>query len=426
MLLHLLRRSCGVIVAALATPVAALAGLLAYFGSAFVIVATPAAAILGVLATAATAYGVVRLAASLLAINHRRRAAVLVAIAATAVCTGLFTATVLRPGPHPSPGPVPAGVRFWALPTGSRIAYVHRPADGTARPTPVLFLHGGPGTPGEGLPPAAEALAVEGFDVYAYDQLGAGRSTRLHDVTGYTVARQVADLDAIRVGLGAEQMILIGQSWGGSLAAQYLAAHPAHVARVVFTSPGPIWPAAHPDGGAGDPWARMTAEQRAARDTLLSNPRVAAQVILQQINPNAAHALIGDDEADELLHRIAVLGKDTTGCPGAPPALVHGNHQGFYVNQMTVADFARIPDPRPALRATSTPALIVRGICDFIPWAVTSEYRTVLPHATLVVVPDAGHAVAVGAPQLYPTLLTAFLTDRSLPVPLYTSPDEPR
>jgi pimeloyl-ACP methyl ester carboxylesterase len=354
----------------------------------------------------------------------RRSATVLAALAAVAVA-GLAAVTVFRPGPHPAAAPAPAGVRFWDLPTGSRIAYVHAPASGTPRPAPVLFLHGGPGTPGEGLPAAGVLLAADGFEVYAYDQLGAGRSTRLADVTGYTVARQVADLEAIRVELRAEHLILIGQSWGGSLAAQYLAAYPQRVARAVFTSPGPIWAGAYPDGGGGDPWARMTAEQRRQRDALFAKPRIIAASILRGINPNAAHALVGDDEADALMHAVAVLGKDGTRCPGSSPAGVHDNHQGFYVNQQTVEDFAHIPDPRPALRQARVPALIMRGECDFVPWDETNEYRRTLPQATLVYLPHTGHDLAAGQPQAYAAVLRAFLREEPLPLPPYTSARPP-
>jgi pimeloyl-ACP methyl ester carboxylesterase len=65
---------------------------------------------------------------------------------------------------------------------------------------------------------------------------------------------------------------------------------------------------------------------------------------------------------------------------------VHGNHQGFYVNQMAVADFARVPDPCPALRRTTVPALVVRGGCDLVPLPVIREYRDTLPGAKLVTV----------------------------------------
>jgi alpha-beta hydrolase superfamily lysophospholipase len=47
------------------------------------------------------------------------------------------------------------------------------------------------------------ALAQEGFGVYVYDQVGRGRSERLDDPRGYTLERDVADLEAIRHAAGA-------------------------------------------------------------------------------------------------------------------------------------------------------------------------------------------------------------------------------
>ena len=120
-----------------------------------------------------------------------------------------------------------------------------------------------------------EALAAAGFDVYAYDQLGAGRSTRLADVTGYTVARYAADLEAIRRVIGADKVIIVGQSWGGSLAARYLAAHPGNVAKVVFTSPGTIWPGATPDRDLSQ---LLTPAQRERHDELTESPRIPAEI----------------------------------------------------------------------------------------------------------------------------------------------------
>ncbi|MEV6932729.1 alpha/beta fold hydrolase [Dactylosporangium sp. NPDC051485] len=422
----LLRRCAGGVLLPVAVVCAVAAGAAGFFATAAATAWIPLLCAAGLVALSAVAYLLAWPAFALLAVRRRRRAATTFAAGVAVVVGGLAAVTVFRPGPHPAAPAPPAGVRFWDLPTGSRIAYAHAAATGTPRPAPVIFLHGGPGTPGDGMPRAGTTLAADGFEVYAYDQLGAGRSTRLGDVTGYTVARQVADLEAIRVTIGADKIILIGQSWGGSLAAQYLAAHPQHVARAVFTSPGPIWPGAYPDdGGGGDPWARLSADQRERRDDLLSSPRVAVQSILQAINPNAAHALVGDDEADALLHTIAVLGKDTTGCPGASAAKVHDNHQGFYVNQLTVEDFAHVPDPRPALRQLRVPALIMRGECDFVPWVETYEYRRTLQQATLVYLPHTGHSLESGQPDAYVALLRAYLRDEPLPLPAYTSADPP-
>ncbi|WP_214320366.1 alpha/beta hydrolase [Nonomuraea sediminis] len=311
--------------------------------------------------------------------------------------------------PYPATSGTPAAARYWDLPTGSRIAYVKVPAVGTPRSTPVLILHGGPGTPGDGVPDAGPELAAKGFDVYAYDQVGAGRSSRLADVKAYTVARHVADLDAIRQRLGAEKVILVGRSWGGTLIAQYLAAHPDRVERAVLTSPGAIWEPLYPNG-PGSPFDHLTPQQTEQVDDLTSGPRVLLQSVLLQLNPAAAHSLVGDAEADSYFRAMLLAAKDTTNCPGAAPAPAHGNLPGFYANQLTSADAGTVPDPRPKLRTVHVPTLIVRGECDYLRPEVTEDYRRTIPGAKYVYVRGAGHSIANGRPELYRSLLTDFLT----------------
>ncbi|MFC5185072.1 alpha/beta hydrolase [Actinomadura harenae] len=420
-----LRRSSGALLLATSALVAPFAGVAGFVGLAAVTAGLPLLAVVGLLVVAGAGVLLGLPAFALLGVRRRRGAALLLGAGLAAAVAAAAALTVFRPGPVPAAAATPAGVRFWNLPTGSRIAYVHAPARGKPRPTPVIFLHGGPGTPGEGIPVAGPALAASGFDVYAYDQLGAGRSTRLSDITGYTVARHVADLDAVRSTLGADKIIIVGQSWGGSLAAQYIAAHPDRVAKVVFTSPGGLWLPALPHGD-GDPWTRLTPAQRKRYDQLTSSPRLVAAVLLMGVNPNAAHALLGDREADERFHELALVGKDTTSCPGATPRTPHENRQGFYVNQITSKDFRKVPDPRPALRRVRTPALIMRGECDFITWEATRDYRQTLPNSTLVMVKGAGHAIAGDQPAAYTALLRAFLLNRPLPLPAYTASTPPR
>ncbi|WP_405059509.1 alpha/beta hydrolase [Kribbella sp. NBC_01505] len=354
--------------------------------------------------------------------THRWRSGLIAAGVWSVVVAAAFGVVFLRPFPLQPAEPAPTAVRYWGLPDGSRLAYVASPARGVPKRTPVIFLHGGPGTPSEGLPFGTAELNAAGYDVYSYDQLGAGRSTRLHDITGYTVARNVADLETVRTTIGADQVILIGQSWGGSLAAQYLAAHPDRVAKVAFTSPGELWPKAHPDTEAS-PWGALTGPDRDRYDQLLSAPRFLFQAVLLGLNPNAAHALVDDPEADSRFHELALTGRDLTSCPGAPRGSVHNNPQGFYTNQQTSADFETVPDPRPTLRTLTTPALILRAQCDYVPWPDTRDYRDTLPHSTLVYIPHAGHALTNQAGPLYLQTLLAFLANR--PLNAYTGTTDP-
>ncbi|WP_344940692.1 alpha/beta fold hydrolase, partial [Actinomadura miaoliensis] len=318
-------------------------------------------------------------------------------------------------------GPLPAqDTRYWRLPTGSRIAYTLTPGTGPRRAEPVVRLHGGPGTPGAGPDDLDRHLAAQGFDVYTYDQLGSGRSQRLDDPTGYTVARQVADLEAIRRRIGARRMILVGGSWGATLGAAYMAGHPGRVARSVFVSPGALWAPEWEKTGEGELWDRLTPAQRAAMDALEARPKLMAWSLLVEANPRAAHALLPDEEIDPLFDRLlATVGSAATCHPGRP-FTEPSSRSGFYANQMTSADALTVPDPRPALRRDPTPVLVLRGECDYKRWEIAREYRDTLPGAKLLYVRGAGHVIEAEQPALYRAAVTAFLTGGPLPLAPHT------
>ncbi len=109
--------------------------------------------------------------------------------------------------------------------------------DGDA--TPLLVLHGGPGMPSRYLEPLA-VLAADRPVVF-FDQLGCGRSERPGDDSLWTVARAVAEVEAVRRGLGLGRVHVLGHSWGGYLALAHvqLAQVEEHgdVASLVLSSP---------------------------------------------------------------------------------------------------------------------------------------------------------------------------------------------
>jgi len=108
----------------------------------------------------------------------------------------------------------------------------------------IIFLHGGPGGDYRSLLRMGETfggyrLSDEYFLVY-WDQRGAGLSTR-HDKDLLTLNVYTDDLDALveRYAPG-RQVFLIGHSWGGMYATQYINAHPERVAGAVLLDPGPL------------------------------------------------------------------------------------------------------------------------------------------------------------------------------------------
>jgi len=101
--------------------------------------------------------------------------------------------------------------------------------------TPALLLHGGPGAASDYMHPLAERLA-DHRPVVVYDQLGCGRSDIPDDTSLWTVDRSVAEVDQVRAALGLERCHLLGQSWGGWLAIEYMARGTRGVERLVLAS----------------------------------------------------------------------------------------------------------------------------------------------------------------------------------------------
>ena len=111
-----------------------------------------------------------------------------------------------------------------------------------AGPVPLILVHGGPGSNAYSLEHSVGPHLAGRVPVVYYDQRGGGRSG--HDPAGdYSIARFVADLEALRVALDAPRIRLAGFSFGGQLAAEYAVAHPDKVDRLVLAAPtihGPL------------------------------------------------------------------------------------------------------------------------------------------------------------------------------------------
>ncbi|MEU6798857.1 alpha/beta hydrolase [Nonomuraea wenchangensis] len=331
-----------------------------------------------------------------------------IAVAALELAAVTVPLAVLLFGGPPHP-PVAAwpGMRHWDLPTGSRIAYTRTPAEGDRRDTPVILVHGGPGSPDLRPSPLAPALAAEGFDVYAYHQVGAGHSSRLPDVDGYTVARHVADLDAVRTAIGADRVVLAGVSWGGQLIAAYLAAHPDRVARAVVASPAPIWSPAFPDNRQLTPGG-LRDQNQALWD---HHPRFLLTHLLTGVTgPRITHALLPDETMDGEFESLVGRFDMRAGCPGRPLRVPRpGSGFGFWANAMTARDAGQVADPRPALRRVTAPVLVLRGSCDYLAPEVAREYADVLPNAVMRTIDGSGHDIAHDQPAPYRELVTSFL-----------------
>jgi proline iminopeptidase len=406
-----------VVLVLLAALLGVVAGLGALFGAATITDRPPLFLLAGLLAFC-VAYSLgLLLATRRISPSRKRRVRVALFCIGTALIVGAFAWTALLPMGDPRLPPASVeGQHFWELSTGSRIAYVRVPAEGRAREAPLIFLHGGPGMPDmKGDSEYFGGLAKVGFDVYVYDEVGTGRSSRLDDPQGYTLQRDVADLEAIRDKIGAEKVILVGHSYGGTLAAAYTASHSERVAKLVLSSPGDPSPKA---GGASMLF-RLDTSQKLGVYALLVPPRPMLAYALLQVNPDAAHAFADDPEMDARQDRVYNRTRPALHCRGEPPGpALHG--LGFYANQYPQSA-AREPysDFLSDLTGLRAPTLVVKGRCDYLSWSSAQEYLGSLPDARLLYLDGSGHNAYQDEPKRYMAWVRAFLLGRPLPQPPY-------
>lgn len=138
------------------------------------------------------------------------------------------------PEPYPPVDPYDSGM----LPVGGGHE-VYWETVGNPQGTPAVFLHGGPGS-------GCTTAARRDFDPAAYravlwDQRGCGRSRPLAsdteaDLSTNTTGQLIADLERLRKHLGIDRWVVVGVSWGVTLALAYAQRHPRRVRAMVLAA----------------------------------------------------------------------------------------------------------------------------------------------------------------------------------------------
>lgn len=261
------------------------------------------------------------------------------------------------------------GCRLWTAETGHG--------------KPVIMCHGGPG-----LWDMSGSLAarLDGhLRVIRWDQRGCGRSERRGP---YSVARCVADLDAVRAQAGAERTALFGHSWGATLALRYALDHPGRVSALVYAcGTGLGWAWREPFGQAIS--ARL-APCREQLEELRAQGKDRDAAILQW----SAEFSDGQERAhaEEMATPWFGVNQDCN-------AEIVAELQRTWREDELIAQ----------CRGLEVPVLILDGERDLRPrWAVDSLERA-LPGANRVVLPGVGHIPWLEAPEEFARCLTEFL-----------------
>jgi proline iminopeptidase len=103
---------------------------------------------------------------------------------------------------------------------------------GRADGIPAIYLHGGPGSGCQ--PDHRKLFDPERFCTVLFDQRGCGRSRPKGSRQHNTTAHLIADMEKIREKFGITRWMVVGGSWGATLALAYAQAHPDRVTGIVL------------------------------------------------------------------------------------------------------------------------------------------------------------------------------------------------
>ncbi len=167
--------------------------------------------------------------------------------------------------------------------------------------TPVVFLHGGPGSGCQ--PMHRQLFDPHRFRAVLFDQRGAGRSTPKYGREANTTQHLIADIERIRTLLGIERWLVVGGSWGATLAIAYAEAHPDRVAGVALRG---VFLGTHEEWR----WAFVDA------------PRIFRPELFA-----AALTLLPEAERGDLMASLARRLRDTDAAVHVPAAFVWGDYE---------------------------------------------------------------------------------------------------
>jgi proline iminopeptidase len=109
---------------------------------------------------------------------------------------------------------------------------IHVESVGREGGIPAVYLHGGPGSGCQ--PDHRRLFDPERFHAVLFDQRGCGRSRPKGRRDHNTLSDLIADMEVIREKFSFEKWMVVGGSWGATLALAYAQVHPDRVSGIVL------------------------------------------------------------------------------------------------------------------------------------------------------------------------------------------------
>lgn len=284
----------------------------------------------------------------------------------------------------------------WYLPVadGCRL-YVYEVGSG---PDTVIVLHGGFGAEHSYMLDAVDGLTDSHRFVF-YDQRGSLRSPCAD--SSISVARHVDDLERLRQALGVERATLLAHSMGTVLAVAYLSAHPDHTGGLVLTGTVP------PDPRTAADTARSMRGAALAK-AFIERPAIQAELAREHLDRPREQLT-----PQERTHAWRVRYAGANMYHVERWRRIKGGQVFYNAHAGEAAARSRVGphDPVPILSAHACALTVIAGTHDFIDMdaARHREWTARVPHAQLVIIPNAGHNAWLDEPDLFRRAVAAGL-----------------
>jgi L-proline amide hydrolase len=260
--------------------------------------------------------------------------------------------------------------------------------------TPLLALHGGPGSTHNYFGPL-EGLASE-RPVVLYDQIGCGKSDRPTDIE-WSVDVFRDEVAAVRDQLGLERIHLLGTSWGGMLAQEHVLSGATGILSLILSS-------------TLANLALWNEEQLKLRNALPPE-------VVEVLDRHEAAGTYDDPEYEEAME--VYFDRHFYRGPQPRPeleAMAKGRAPDVYramqgPNEWTTTGALKGWDTRERLPEIDVPTLVARGAYDMCTAPIAAELVNGIPDAREVVLARSSHTPVLEETDRYLEAISSFTND---------------
>ena len=283
------------------------------------------------------------------------------------------------------------------IPYLSYRTYYRIVGDPDSQKTPLLLLHGGPGSTHNYFEVLDQLAEEDGRRIISYDQIGCGNSYLDGHPELWNMDTWLGELMTVREALGLEEVILLGQSWGGMLLLEYICRHPhPGVKGIVLSSTLPS--------------AKLWALEQAR---MLRQLPAELQAIIRQAVDSGDFTSAGYRAAEDYYMTLHAAGKYGEGDPECltRPAR-HGEEcylTAWGPNEFTPTGTLKDFDVTKELGRIDVPVLITSGGNDLCTPYIAKVMHDAIPSSRWKLFRDCRHMCFVEANEEYCALLREWM-----------------